>query len=117
SDPITYRWVAPEGIVLTDSTSAKPSFNITAGNNGKTYSFLLIVKDGSLFTTDVVNVAVDITNQDFYRSIITGNWSNPGTWDSSADSINWKAATVSPNSNSRNIIIRPGHAVTVSKNL
>lgn len=61
SDSITYRWIAPQGIELSDSTSATPSFNITAANHRNSYSFLLIVSDGSLFTTDVVDVVVDFT--------------------------------------------------------
>ncbi|MBO9565673.1 MAG: carboxypeptidase regulatory-like domain-containing protein [Niastella sp.] len=58
ADAITYSWVAPEGITLNDSTLAKPSFAVTAANQGKTYTLLLIVSDGHLFTTDVVNVTV-----------------------------------------------------------
>ena len=56
--PITYRWVAPPGIVLNDSTSGTPTFTITQANQSKIYKFLLIVSDGSLFTTAVVNVTV-----------------------------------------------------------
>jgi hypothetical protein len=57
-DVITYRWVAPAGIVLNDSTLASPTFGVTAANRGQTYSFLLIVSDGDLFHTDVVKVTV-----------------------------------------------------------
>ncbi len=63
SDPdgntITYQWVAPDGIVLSDATAARPSFTITSANQG-TYSFLLIVSDGTLFTTDVVEVKTNL---------------------------------------------------------
>ncbi len=57
-DPFTYSWIAPEGLTLTDTASAKPSFAVTTADQGKTYSILLIVSDGNLFTTDVVNVTV-----------------------------------------------------------
>jgi len=60
SDPdgntLTYHWVAPDGIALTDSTSATPGINLTNADNGKTYTFLLIVSDGELFSTAKVNV-------------------------------------------------------------
>jgi hypothetical protein len=60
SDPdgntITYHWVAPEGVTLNDSTSATPTFNLTSADNGKIYTFLLIVSDGDLFSTAKVNV-------------------------------------------------------------
>ena len=59
ADPITYRWVAPLGFVLNDSTVATPSFTVAQGTLPATYKFLLIVSDGFLFTTDVVNVVVD----------------------------------------------------------
>jgi hypothetical protein len=58
ADPLTYSWVAPEGIALNDSTLAKPGFTVTAANQGKTYTLLLIVSDGASFTTDVVKVTV-----------------------------------------------------------
>ncbi|WP_276482472.1 MBG domain-containing protein [Paraflavitalea pollutisoli] len=58
-DVLTYTWVAPEGIELDDSTLAKPSFIATAAHRGKTYSLLLVVSDGNLISTDVVEVKID----------------------------------------------------------
>ena len=58
SDPITYRWIAPVGLLLSDSTSPSPSFSFTSANLGNTYLFLLIVSDGRLFSTDVVQVKI-----------------------------------------------------------
>ena len=60
NDPLTYSWVAPKGIILSDSTALKPSFTIPAANQNNTYPFLLLVSDGALFTTDVVNVVVNL---------------------------------------------------------
>jgi len=118
ADAITYTWVAPAGITLNDSTSAKPKFTVTSLNQGNTYPFLLIVSDGKLFTTDVVNVVVNLaTDQEYYRSMITGNWNDPSTWQSSTDSITWKAATVSPSNSSKTIAIQSGHTVTVTQNV
>ncbi len=71
SDSITYRWIAPAGIVLSDSTSGAPSFNITTGNKVSSYSFLLIVSDGELFTTDVVNVVVNFTTPPVVKVVIS----------------------------------------------
>ncbi|WP_221391437.1 malectin domain-containing carbohydrate-binding protein [Dyadobacter sp. NIV53] len=56
SDALTYSWVAPEGIILSDTTAVSPSFTMTEADRGKTYSFMLIVSDGTLFSTDVVVV-------------------------------------------------------------
>ena len=62
-DQLAYQWVAPEGIILIDATKAKAQFVATSAHNGKSYSILLIVKDGSEFSTDLVNVTVNITGQ------------------------------------------------------
>ncbi|MCW3113043.1 MAG: carboxypeptidase regulatory-like protein [Segetibacter sp.] len=115
SDPITYRWIAPAGIALSDSTSATPSFTVSVTEQGNNYPFLLIVSDGKAFTTDVVNVTVNISNNEYYRSMITGNWNDAATWESSADSINWKKAFISPNDNSKTVTIQSGHTVTVKQ--
>ncbi|WP_460945774.1 PKD domain-containing protein [Spirosoma daeguense] len=55
-DVITYNWVAPNGVTLSNPTSATPSFTLNEADRGKTYSFLLITSDGILFSTDVVTV-------------------------------------------------------------
>ena len=60
NDQITYQWTAPAGVELTNANTATPSFNITTASQGNTYLFLLLVSDGSLFTTDVVDVTVNL---------------------------------------------------------
>jgi hypothetical protein len=57
-DVIRYSWVAPPGVVLSDSTSGSPSFLVDSASHGKIYSFLLVVSDGIGFSTDVVTVSV-----------------------------------------------------------
>ena len=59
-DTLTYEWVAPQGLVLTNPTSAQPSFEITEADDGNSYSFLLIVSDGELFNSSAVSVTVDL---------------------------------------------------------
>lgn len=67
-DALSYLWIAPDSITILDSTIANPRVIITSLNNGQTYSFLLIVRDGELYSTDVVNVVVSITGQiSYYR--------------------------------------------------
>lgn len=57
-DPITYRWIAPVGLLLSDSTSPSPTVDFIGTNLSDKYSFLLIVSDGTLFSTDVVEVTL-----------------------------------------------------------
>ncbi|MDY6950071.1 MAG: DUF4347 domain-containing protein [Thermodesulfobacteriota bacterium] len=52
--------------------------------------------------------------QYYYRSDGNGNWSVTGTWEQSADSITWEAASETPTDTSRGITIRNGHTVTVN---
>jgi hypothetical protein len=46
NDPLTYRWRAPEGIVLSDSTSPTPEFTAPFVSSNTVYTFRLIVNDG-----------------------------------------------------------------------
>jgi hypothetical protein len=61
NDAIIYQWIAPEGKTLSNATTASPTFTVTAADNGKAFAFLLVVKDGSLFTTATVNVRVQLS--------------------------------------------------------
>lgn len=70
---ITYSWVAPQGITLSDSTSATPTFTLTSADNGKTFDFLLIVSDGDLFSTATVKVSYEGCQQVVYYRDIDGD--------------------------------------------
>lgn len=47
SDALTYKWTAPEGITLSSKTVAKPTFTAPEVSVDKTYTFSLVVNDGS----------------------------------------------------------------------
>jgi hypothetical protein len=84
SDPdgntITYSWVAPDGITLSDSTSATPTFNLTPADNGKTFTFLLVVSDGETFSTAKVNVTyAGCAQVVYYRDIDGDGFGNAAT--------------------------------------
>ena len=73
-DSITYKWIAPEGLVLSDSTSAAPSYIITTANQSKVYSLLLVVSDGSLLTTSVVKITVNLKTTSVSFDGLLGNY-------------------------------------------
>ncbi len=63
-DALTYSWVAPAGITLSSTTAAKPTFTAPEVMTDQTYTFSLIVNDGTITsTTDEVIVTVKQINK------------------------------------------------------
>jgi len=62
SDPdnesLTYKWYAPDGIVLNDASLVNPEFAISGATLNKTYTFILSVDDGKVVRNDKVDVVV-----------------------------------------------------------
>ena len=46
-DVLTYRWIAPAGIVLSSSVAVQPTFTAPAVDQSTDYTFTLIVSDGN----------------------------------------------------------------------
>jgi M6 family metalloprotease-like protein len=47
-NPLTYKWIAPTGIALNSTTAAKPTFTAPQVSANTTYTFTLIVNDGTV---------------------------------------------------------------------
>ena len=65
NDPLTYSWVQTSGppVTLSDTTAVSPSFAVPANAAGATFTFDLIVNDGTTSSTaDSVSITV-ATNQ------------------------------------------------------
>jgi len=60
------------------------------------------------------SLSASSSENDYFRSAITGDWNNTATWQSSPDNINWMVSTLVPNENANAIIIRNGDTVTIS---
>ena len=56
NDQLSYEWFAPEGISLDDPYNVAPSFVVTGLEAGEYYTFMLVVSDGVLTSTDEVTV-------------------------------------------------------------
>ena len=68
SDPdnntLTYSWTAPTGITLNSATAAKPTFTAPEVLSNQTYTFSLVVNDGTVNSTaDQVIVTVRQVNK------------------------------------------------------
>lgn len=57
--PITYKWIAPAGITLDNSTIAKPSFTAPNVNVNTIFNFKLVVNDGES-DSDTASVAITV---------------------------------------------------------
>ncbi|MDQ2769949.1 MAG: fibronectin type III domain-containing protein [Bacteroidota bacterium] len=60
---------------------------------GGTATVVLTSEDGNTTATYTVQAVVA---PGYFRSVATGNWGSPATWESSADNVSWTAAPVAP---------------------
>ena len=112
--------------ILSDLGGNDPSGTIpitipagTAGGSG----YLIRVISNDPAVTGISSAAFTITQNgpggcgsaatDYYRSVQTGNWSSPGTWESSPNNTNWIAATKVPTFNANSILIQSPHIVYI----
>lgn len=65
-DMLTYKWSAPDGIVLNSETEANPTFIAPEVNADKPYILTLVVNDG---TTDSAPSEVEITVKDLMTTL------------------------------------------------
>jgi len=63
NDVLTYSWVAPNGITLSGTTTASPTFVAPEVKADTDYSFALTVSDGTLTSTSQVKVTVKQVNK------------------------------------------------------
>ncbi len=79
-DQLSYSWIAPEGVTLSDSTRARPTFTASVGGR---YRISLVVNDGIANSEPdevVVTVGFIIQNVSFSTEdnlILSGGWTLP----------------------------------------
>ena len=83
----------------TNTHTKLQDFNYT---NGSTPTFGALIEIISSITSD----------NSFFRSRQSGNWTDPTTWEFSTDSIVWVAANRHPVLNDTTIVIRDGHELS-----
>jgi hypothetical protein len=106
-------------ITSTGTLSGSPAI-VAAVAGVATFSSLIHTVNGTGFTLnaertttldwDVTSNPFNIINSsnaaNYFRSIQSGNWNNPTTWQSSADNLAWQASTLVPDSFANTITIR-----------
>ena len=83
---------------------------IAKGNGTSTYNSVESTASASFSTTSTAS-------SDYFRSKVTGNWSDAITWESSSNNTNWGNASSAPGSSASAISILNGHAVSITANL
>ena len=78
-------------------------------------------KFGNAFGLDNIKVSRSTAGTDYFRTITSGNWNAPATWESS-NTADFSAGVVSPASltpavNATKVEVRNGHTVTVTANV
>ncbi|HET6557060.1 MAG TPA: leucine-rich repeat protein [Prolixibacteraceae bacterium] len=62
--PLTYQWIAPEGIALSSTTELKPTFTAPEVINARNLTFSLVISDGTNYSlADEVNIYVNNVNK------------------------------------------------------
>jgi hypothetical protein len=61
-----------------------------------------------------VKVYKEIETISYFRSKVSGNWTNKSTWQSSTDNSVWIDANEFPATSATSIVIQNGHTVTVT---
>ena len=85
-------------------TVAGTGLQLTAASTGLTSA-----------TSNLFNIQVASSATDYFRSaVVTGNWNDVGSWESSPDNSTWNPSTLVPDANSNIITILNGHNITVA---
>ena len=103
------------GFVVYQGTASPQT--VAGLTNGTAYFVKFFTRNGTNWSPGVetsVTPALQSQANDYYRSLTTGPWASPSTWESSHDNSTWFTATLAPSSTANIITIRNGHTVTVA---
>ena len=90
--------------------SASISSKITATN----------VTDGTktAYTTGNITVVGASAANDYFRSsVLSGDWSNSSSWESSSNNTTWQPSTQAPTVTSRGVVVRNTHTINITSSL
>ena len=90
--------------------SASVSTKVTATN----------VTDGTKtpYTTGDITVVGASAANDYFRSVVlSGDWNNSASWESSSNNTTWQPSTQTPTITSRGVLVRNTHTIDITSNL
>ncbi|QKG53346.1 LamG-like jellyroll fold domain-containing protein [Hymenobacter sp. BRD67] len=99
--------------ILVNGTAVASGSASATLNVGSTATIVLTSEDGNTTATYTVQAMVA---PGYFRSVATGNWGDPATWEASYDgSTGWAAAPVAPTGSYVGTVnVRNSHVVTVA---
>jgi len=105
-------WTAIAG--ATASSYTTPA--LTLSDNGNQYRVIVGAACDGLTVTSSPPAVLTVIDASIYsfRTVASGNWSDPSIWEQSSDGILWSPAAAGPFHGNSNITIRTGHTVTVN---
>lgn len=119
ASPIT---IGNSGTLTGTAPSGTINITIPAGTVSGTAYRIRVVSDqpaiiGSLSAAFTITQSgfCASSHTDYYRSITSGDWDDPLTWESSPDNATWiTPATLAPTFNANTILVRNTHTVTIA---
>lgn len=105
-------WSAIPGATAPSYTT--PS--LTLSDNGNQYRVIVGAACDGITVTSSPPAVLTVIDASIYsfRSVASGNWNDPATWEQSPDGIAWSPASAGPFHGNSNITIRAGHSVSVT---
>lgn len=80
------------------------------------YQAIVINSNGCTDTSNVIAIGTE-ADKGYFRTVGTGSWSNPATWQTSSDNKLFLPACQPPGVQAVSIEVRPQHTITVSQNI
>jgi hypothetical protein len=116
------RWnkVSATGLTLTQATGlvsyTGESVSVTNAKNAKWFGFNMInnFAANNFLGLSEVKVYKQIETTPYFRSKLSGSWTDKDTWESSNDNSIWQDANEFPATLATSIIIQNSHTVTVT---
>lgn len=92
---------------------------VTGLTNGTPYFYKFFTRFGTTWSAgiEISQTPALVSNAtDYFRSITSGPWANTTTWQSSADSSTWMAATLVPGAAAAHVVIQSPDSVWLTAN-
>jgi hypothetical protein len=118
---LTYKWrkdtveLNNGGNIAGANTATLTLNNLTLGDSGAYDCVVSNSPCGASTTSAAANLSVVVSSGILFQSAGVGpaSWSDPASWEQSANGVTWTPASQAPSNVDSNIVIRTGHTILV----